>query len=130
MEEKIIYQSKRKIVFRENDMLIKTYNDSYATSHVLIEALNQSKVSETGINAPLVYAFKKYNDRYGIFIDYIEGDNLKAFLAKKKNDVEKWTDLFAKTYHEMIQNKTLNHNNSYGRIKNKIFPSELPANIK
>ena len=89
MEEKIIYQSKRKIVFRENDMTIKIYNDSYATSQVLNEAFNQSKVSETGINAPLVYAFKKYNDRYGIFIDYIEGDNLKEFLAKKENDVEK-----------------------------------------
>ena len=32
MEEKIIYQSKRKTVFRENDMTIKIYNDSYATS--------------------------------------------------------------------------------------------------
>ena len=30
----------------------------------------------------------------------------------------------------MIQNKTLNLDSSYGRIKNKIFPSELPANIK
>ena len=89
MEEKIIYQSKRKTVFRENDMTIKIYNDSYATSQVLNEALNQSKVSEAGINAPLVYAFKKYNDRYGKFMDYIEGDNLKEFLAKKENDVEK-----------------------------------------
>ena len=50
MEEKIIYQSKRKIVFRENDMLIKTYNDSYITLHVLNEVLNQSKVSEADIN--------------------------------------------------------------------------------
>ena len=89
MEEKIIYQSKRKTVFRENDMTIKIYNNSYATSQVLNETLNQLKVSEAGINAPLVYAFKKYNDRYGIFIDYIEGDNLKEVLAKKENDVEK-----------------------------------------
>ena len=70
-------------------MTIKIYNDSYATLQVLNEAFNQSKVSEAGINVPLVYAFKKYNDRYGIFIDYIESDNLKEFLAKKENDVEK-----------------------------------------
>ena len=89
MEEKIIYQSKRKIVFRENNMFIKTYNDSYITLHVLNEVLNQSKVSEAGINEPIVYTIKKYNDRYGIFIDYIGGDNLKEFLAKKENDVEK-----------------------------------------
>ncbi len=65
-------------------MLIQTQNDSYAPSQVLNEALNQSKVSEAGINEPLVYAFKKYNDRYGIFIDYIEGDNLEEFLNKKR----------------------------------------------
>ena len=56
-------------------MLIKTYNDSYVTSQVLNEALNLSKVSEAGINEPLVYAVKKYIDRYGIFMDYIEDDN-------------------------------------------------------
>ena len=111
-------------------MTIKIYNDSYATSQVLNEALNQSKVSEVCINVPIVYAVKKYNDRYGIFMDYIEDDYLVEFLDKKENNVEKCIDLFAKTYHEMIQNKTLNLNNSYGRIKNKIFPLELPANIK
>ena len=37
-------------------MKIKIYNDSYATSHVLNEALNQLKVSEVCTNAPLVYA--------------------------------------------------------------------------
>ena len=70
-------------------MTIKIYNDSYATSQVLNEALNQSKVSEVGINAPIVYAVKKYNDIYGIFMDYIEDDNLEEFLNKKENDVEK-----------------------------------------
>ena len=70
-------------------MLIKTYNDSYVKSQFLNEALNQSKVSEVGINSPIVYAVKKYNDRYGTFMDYIEGDNLVEFLDKKENNVEK-----------------------------------------
>ena len=70
-------------------MTIKIYNDSYATSQVLNEALNQSKVSEAGINEPIVYTIKKYNDRYGTFMDYIECDNLVEFLDKKENNVEK-----------------------------------------
>lgn len=40
-------------------MLIKTCNDSYVTSQFLNEALNQSKVSEAGINEPIVYTIKK-----------------------------------------------------------------------
>ena len=35
------------------------------------------------------YTVKKYNDRYGTFMDYIEGDNLVEFLDKKENNVEK-----------------------------------------
>ena len=70
-------------------MTIKIYNDSYVTSQFLNEALNQSKFSEAGINEPIVYTIKKYNDRYGIFMDYIKGDNLVEFLDKKEKNVEK-----------------------------------------
>ena len=130
MEGKIIYQSKRKIVYHYGDRAIKTYGPTYAISQVLNEALNQSRVSETGISAPKVHEVKKFDDRYGIVMDYIDGENIEEILKKNPNDAEKYITLFANTYHEMIQTKNLNLNNSYGRIKNKIFASELPTNIK
>ena len=130
MEGNVIYESKRKIVYRDGDKAIKTYNETYAISQVLNEALNQAKVSEEGISAPKVYEVKRYNGRYGIVMDYIEGDNLEDIVSKNANDAEKYIDIFAKTYHGLIQNKNLNLNNSYGRIRNKIFASELPTNIK
>ena len=130
MEGIVIYESKRKIVYRDGDKAIKTYNETYALSQVLNEALNQAKVSEEGISVPKVYEVKKYNGRYGIVMDYIDGENLETIVSKNSNDAEKYINLFANNYHELVQNKNLNLNNSYGRIKNKIFASELPANIK
>jgi tRNA A-37 threonylcarbamoyl transferase component Bud32 len=130
MEGSIIYESKRKIIYRDGDKAIKTYNDSYAVSQVLNEALNQAKVSEEGICVPKVYEVRKYNGRIGIVMDYIEGENLETIVSKNVNDAEKYIDLFANTYHGLVQNKNLKLNNSYGRIKNKIFASELPTNIK
>ena len=130
MEGNIIYESKRKIVYRDGDKAIKTYNDTYALSQILNEALNQAKVSEEGISVPKVYEVTKYNGRNGIVMDYIEGDNLETIVSNNANDDGKYIDLFANTYHNLIQNKNLNLNNSYGRIKNKIFASELPTNIK
>ncbi|MBR3288264.1 MAG: aminoglycoside phosphotransferase [Lachnospiraceae bacterium] len=130
MKEKIIYQNERKIVYVEGDKAIKTFNSSYEISQVLNEALNQSKVAEAGINAPKVYEVKEYDNRHGIVMDYIDGDNLENIVNKNSKNEKDYISLFAKTYHDMIQNKSLNLNNSYGRIKNKIFSSELPANIK
>ena len=130
MKEKIIYQNERKIVYVEGDKAIKTFNSSYEISQVLNEALNQSKVVEAGINAPKVYEVKEYDNRHGIVMDYIDGDNLEDIVNKNSKNEKDYINLFAKTYHDMIQNKSLNLNNSYGRIKNKIFSSELPANIK
>lgn len=130
MEGNIIYESKRKIIYRDGDKAIKTYNDTYAISQILNEALNQAKVSEEGISVPKVYEVREYNGRKGIVMDYIEGDNLETIVSKNANDAEKYINLFANTYHELVQNKNLNLNNSYGRIKNKIFASELPTNIK
>lgn len=130
MEGNIIYESKRKIVYRDGDKAIKTYNETYALSQVLNEALNQAKVSEEGISVPKVYEVKRYNGRYGIVMDYIDGDNLETIVSKNVNGAEKYIDIFANTYHNLVQNNNLNLNNSYGRIKNKIFASELPANIK
>ena len=130
MEGNIIYESKRKIVYRDGDKAIKTYNETYALSQVLNEALNQAKVSEEGISVPKVYEVKRYNGRYGIVMDYIDGDNLETIVSKNANGAEKYIDIFANTYHNLVQNNNLNLNNSYGRIKNKIFASELPANIK
>ena len=63
-------------------------------------------------------------------MDFIEGKDLEELISKNKNDEAKYIDLFAKAYHEMMQNKNLSLNNSYGRIKNKIFTSELPMNVK
>lgn len=130
MEGIVIYESKRKIVYRDGDKAIKTYNETYALSQVLNEALNQAKVSEEGISVPKVYEVKRYNGRYGIVMDYIDGDNLETIVSKNVDGAEKYIDIFANTYHNLVQNNNLNLNNSYGRIKNKIFASELPANIK
>ena len=130
MEGIVIYESKRKIVYRDGDKAIKTYNETYALSQVLNEALNQAKVSEEGISVPKVYEVKRYNGRYGIVMDYIDGENLETIVSKNVDDAEKYINLFANNYHELVQNKNLNLNNSYGRIKSKIFASALPANIK
>ena len=130
MEEKIINEKESKIIYREGDKLIKTYDESFTVSQVLNEALNQAKIEEAGICAPKVYEVKMHNGRLGIVMEYIDGENLGTLIDKNEKDIDKYIDILVETHHRLFTKDAVPLNNSYGRIKNKIFASTLPENIK
>lgn len=129
MGETIIKKSGHKTLYLVDDKLIKTYDGTYSTSQVLNEALNQAKVVEAGINAPKVYEVKYFHDRLGIVMQYIEGMDLLS-LTNDRSSFDKYLTTFVETQHTLFSSKMQNLNNSYGRIKNKIFATNLPANIQ
>lgn len=130
MDRKVLQKNANKTIYRDGDKVIKVYSDTYSITQVLNEALNQSKIAEAGICAPRVYEVKQFDGKFGIVMDYIEGDNLAVLIKNDKSNIDKYIDIFVSTHYKLMSNKSLNLNNSYGRIKNKIFASELPANIK
>ena len=129
MSEIILNQSAHKVSYLDNDKFIKTYDDTYTVSQVLNEALNQARVVEANILTPKVYEVKKYNDKLAIVMEYINGKDLQSLINSKK-DIDKYLSIFVETQHKLFMSKVLHLNNSYGRIKNKIFATSLPANIQ
>ena len=130
MSEKIIAKNENKIIYQIDNKIIKTYCKPYDVTQVLNEALNQAKIAESGIHAPKVYEVKNFNDTLGIVMDYIKGETLDKLLNDDKSNSDKYLDIFTRTQHEIFLKKSEFLNNSYGRIKKKIFASELPMNIK
>jgi tRNA A-37 threonylcarbamoyl transferase component Bud32 len=130
MDEKIIAQNEKKIVYKVDDKAIKTYGEMYDVAQILNEALNQARMAEAKIKVPTVYEVKRYNDRLGIVMDYIEGKLLSELIKEDASNADKYIEVFAKTQNEIFASKSENLNNSYGRIKKKIFDTELPMNIK
>ena len=63
-------------------------------------------------------------------MDYIEGKLLSDYLTENEKEKDKYIELFASIHHELMNTSIVNLNNSYGRIKNKIFNSELAATTK
>lgn len=129
MDEEILKKSGHKIFYIDHDFLIKTYDDTYSVSQVLNESLNQAKVVEAGIKAPKIFEVKMYNGRLGIVMDYIKGQDLQSLMYDDKEN-NKYLDIFVNMQHKLFSTKIHNLNNSYGRIKNKIFATNLPANIQ
>lgn len=130
MSEKIITKRENKIIYQVDDKIIKSYCEPYDVTQVLNEALNQSKISNSGILVPKVYEVKEYNGSLGIVMEYIKGETLSHLIKNDKANVDRYLDIFTETQHKIFSSKSEFLNNFYGRMKKKIFASELPMNIK
>ena len=130
MATNIIYKSEKKTIYLDNDKIIKCYNASSDISLILNEALNLAKVYKAGLNVSNVHEVKNYNDGIGIVMDYIEGQSLLDLIKNNKKNLTQYINVFANTQHDIFAKEDLSLNNSYEKIKNKIFASDLPATIK
>ncbi len=130
MDAKIIHKSAIKTIYLDGNKVYKVFGDTYNVTQILNEALNQSKIADAGICAPTVYEVKEINGKLGIVMDQIIGDNLSELMKNDKANIDKYIKLFAATHHKLMSNKSITLNSSYGKIKDKIFMSELPANVK
>lgn len=52
--DKVIAVRNDKTIYRDGDATIKLFNEDYSKANVLNEALNQSRVEETGLDIPKV----------------------------------------------------------------------------
>ena len=130
MEKVILSKSEYKTIYRVDDKVYKVFSDSYDISQVLNEALNQAKIYEAGIPTPKVYGVKKFEEGYGIEMDYVEGVDLFTLLHKDKTKMSEQLDKFTEIHHKILSNNSISLINSFNKIKNKIFSSNLNNNLK
>ena len=72
-----------KTVYIEGDLCYKVFAADYRKSDIFNEALNQTRVEETGLFVPKVHAIKRFDGgRLGIVMDYIEGKSLAKLIEE------------------------------------------------
>ena len=74
-----IAKRSNKTVYREGGLCYKVFSADYNKSDIFNEALNQTRVEETGLFIPKVHELKKLDDgRLAIVMDYVEGKSLQT----------------------------------------------------
>lgn len=72
-----------KVVYKEGNYCYKVFDADYKKADVLSEALNQSRVEETGLFVPKIHEVKCLDDgRYAIVMDYVEGKSLAKLIEE------------------------------------------------
>ena len=95
--DRVVAVRTNKTVYRDGDSCIKVFASSFRKSDILIEALNQARVEETGLNIPHIRAVAVYDGKWAIVTDFIKGKTLAELMKehpeKKSEYIEKLVDV-------------------------------------
>ena len=82
--DKIIAKSTDKTLFYDNtdgtEKFIKVFNEGYSKADVLNEALNQSRIEETGLNVPKLLGVNVIDGKWATVSEYIDGKTLEELM--------------------------------------------------
>lgn len=92
--DRVIAVRNNKTVYRDNDLCIKLFDSDYSKSDVLNEALNQSRIEETGLNIPKIKEITMIDGKWAIVSDYIQGKTLAQLMAEKPDKYDQYLELF------------------------------------
>lgn len=93
----IIAERKDKKIYRDGNLSIKVFDESYKTADVLNEALNTARIEETGLNIPKIHEVTKIDGKWAIVTDFIEGETLASLMEKNPDKEDEYLELFVDT---------------------------------
>ncbi len=100
--DNVIAQRSDKTVYRDGNLKIKVYNEDTSKVNVLISALNQAKIEETGLNVPKLHEVTTHEGKWVVVTDYIDGTPLDVLMKEhpEKEDeyLKKFIDLQAEIH--------------------------------
>lgn len=100
-----IASRKNKDIYVEDGKVIKLFVPSHPKSNILNEALNQARVDESSnLNIPKLYEVKKYNDRWAIVTEYIEGKTIAELMQENPDRFDEYLMLFVKVQQAILAN--------------------------
>ncbi len=108
--ENIIAKRKNKTIYREGDVVLKVFDNTFKTSEILNEALNQARVYEAGIAVPELKEVKKVEDQWALISDFVEGKTMAELMDENPDKLDEYIEMFVDIQME-IHEKTAPHLN-------------------
>ncbi len=99
--EQVLATRKSKTIYHDNDTVVKVFDQNYPKSSILNEALNQSRVEETGLKIPTIRSVDNIEGHWSICMDYIPGQTLEQKLKDNPDKTLELLELFVDLQIEM-----------------------------
>lgn len=119
-----------KTIYRDGDKVIKLFEKDFPMSDVLNEALNQSRVVDSGLRAPKILEVATIGGKLAIVMEFIKGKGLDTLILENPNKKDEYLNLFVDLQLEMHGYKVPLLNKLKDKMNRKIDETTLDANVK
>ena len=128
--DRIIAVRNNKTVYRDGDLCMKVFDESYSKADVLNEALNQARVEETGLNIPKIHEVTVIGGKWTIVSDFIKGKTLAELMRENPDKKEEYLRSFVALQLEMHGKVCPELNKLKDKMNRKISMAELDATTR
>ncbi len=129
-KDSILAVRKGKTVYSRGNEVVKTFDKDYSKSDVLNEALNQSRVEETGLNVPKIIGVSTIDGKWSIIMEKIEGETLDVLMENHPEKINEYLNMFVDLQLDMHSRKAPLLNKLRDKMDRKISESKLDATIR
>lgn len=125
-----IAERRNKVIFKNDDKLIKLFDETFAVSSVLNEALNQARIMETGLTIPSLQEVAKHEGRWMICMDFIDGKTIEQLILENPHKKDEYLNVFVDTQLEIHSKNSMLLRKLHDKMEWKIENSNLDSSIK
>ena len=130
MSKTILAERPGKVIYREDNTLVKEFDEGYAKPDVLNEALNQSRVENIGINVPKVLEVKTIGGKWAIVSEFIEGKTLAQLMEENPAKKDEYLEMFVDLQMQIHAAKCPMLNKLKDKMNRKISETDLDATTR
>lgn len=128
--ERIIAVRTSKTVYKQDDKVVKLFDERYSKADVLNEALNQARVEETGLNIPRLLEVTKLEGKWAIIMEHIPGITLEELIRRNPESADGYMELFVDLHREIHNKRVPLMGKLKDKLKYKIASTDLIATMR
>lgn len=128
--ERVISVRNSKTIYRDEDRVIKVFDDDYSKSDVLNEALNQARIEETGLNIPGILEVTMIDGKWAIVSEYIQGKTLAQLMEENPEKKDEYLEMFVELQMKVHDVRCPLLNKLKDKMNMKIAVADLDATTR
>ncbi len=127
---RVIAARTSKTLYREDNKVIKVFDEGYSKADILNEALNIARVEETGISMPHVQSVEMVDGKWAIVTDYIEGKTMDQLMKENPEKKQEYLERLVDIQMELHSKTCPMLNLHYDKMRRKIAQTGLDATTR
>lgn len=127
---RVIAARTSKTLYRDDNKVIKVFDEGYSKADILNEALNIARVEETGISMPHVQSVEMVDGKWAIVTDYIEGKTMDQLMKENPEKKQEYLERLVDIQMELHSKTCPMLNLHYDKMRRKIAQTGLDATTR